>query len=242
MKVAVKSLKKLKSSKKSDTEIQDKMIQAFAKESMLNAQMRHPNIVQFFGAAYRRHVDQDVELDGSLSTSMSGGDSAIERGRNEMHMVFEFCNVGSLDVVLKKKRRAGTIVPWEERVGYIEDIAAGIEYMHSHGVIHRDLKSGNILLHQRSTGQIVCKLADLGFAKIIEPHLLDNSADTKHHTTAIGTIPYLPPEIMKTVMKGDRDGAYSFPLDIFALGCLIFEIVTMTRMWEGDRHGKLTPI
>lgn len=95
----------------------------------------------------------------------------------------------------------------EEVWAYIQQIAAGLAYLHSKGVVHRDLKPGNILLSDSGT----CILADLGLASTVKRSLV--------RAAAAGTILYMAPEQHK------RE-AYGSAVDVWALGVLVYEMCT----------------
>ncbi|TNJ26943.1 Kinase, NEK [Giardia muris] len=95
----------------------------------------------------------------------------------------------------------------EEVWAYIQQIAAGLAYLHSKGVVHRDLKPGNILLSDSGT----CILADLGLASTVKRSLVQASA--------AGTVLYMAPEQHK------RE-AYGSAVDVWALGVLVYEMCT----------------
>jgi len=98
------------------------------------------------------------------------------------------------------------------------EVAAGLTFAHERGVVHRDVKPGNVLLSD--DGRV--KLADFGIARLI--------GDTVRHTrtgTAIGTAAYLAPE---QVRGEDVTGC----ADVYALGLVLLEALTGTRAFPGS--------
>ena len=99
------------------------------------------------------------------------------------------------------------------------DICAALEFSHRHGIIHRDIKPGNVMLTQ--TGQV--KVMDFGIARA-----LASGATTMTQTSAvIGTAQYLSPE----QARGEAVDARS---DVYATGCVLFELLCGHPPFVGD--------
>ncbi|MDP2434477.1 MAG: serine/threonine-protein kinase [archaeon] len=94
------------------------------------------------------------------------------------------------------------------------DIAKGIEFLHSHGIIHRDLKSDNVFVLKNETGGIqTLVIGDFDTAKKISGNQLA--------MTVIGTPAFIAPEVLEC------DDAYTFSADIFSLGMVIYEMIAL---------------
>jgi serine/threonine protein kinase len=89
--------------------------------------------------------------------------------------------------------------------------AKGLEHAHSRGLIHRDVKPGNLLV----TPEGVCKISDLGLAGFLH----EGESDDKHNKT-VGTADYLAPEQIMTPEQ------LTPACDIYALGCTLYYAVT----------------
>lgn len=83
---------------------------------------------------------------------------------NNIYFFLEYCDSGDLEKCLKKKNK----FPEAEAISIFKEIASGCAYLYNKGIYHRDLKPENILL---SGGK--AKIADFGFAKVIEKEKID---------------------------------------------------------------------
>ena len=138
--------------------------------------------------------------------------------------IYEYGDSGGRPFLVMRHMRGGSLAdrlrrgPWSlaQAVPLIERIAAALDYAHSQGVIHRDVKPGNILFDEH--GQAF--LSDFGIARLAEG--IDGPAGPR--LTAVGAVPgspaYLSPEQARGVR--DLDGRS----DIYALGVVLFEMLT----------------
>ncbi|MBW3665512.1 MAG: Stk1 family PASTA domain-containing Ser/Thr kinase [Actinobacteria bacterium] len=97
------------------------------------------------------------------------------------------------------------------------DVCAALEYAHQRGVIHRDVKPGNILLDDDGT----VKVTDLGIARAIDSHTVTETANV------LGTAAYLSPEQAQGVEVDARS-------DLYSLGVVLYEMLTGRQPFEGD--------
>ena len=116
---------------------------------------------------------------------------------NYFFIILEYCNQGSLADIIQKTH---TINPLDI-MNYLKQIVSALTYCHSREIAHRDIKPGNILLHDG-----VIKVADFGIASIGKDSLDDTS----------GSIPFLAPEILE---KKPHD---PYKSDVWALGVTIY--------------------
>ena len=127
----------------------------------------------------------------------------FHRESGRVHIALEFMDRGSLQDVLRSLRGP---VPAQYVPEITSQIVQGLQYLHKHKFIHRDVKPGNILLNSMG----VVKLSDFGISKT-----LDNTANICD--TFVGTATYMSPE--RALGK-----EYSFSSDIWSLGIVVYEM------------------
>ncbi|GLT37360.1 hypothetical protein SLA2020_116810 [Shorea laevis] len=136
-------------------------------------------------------------------------------------LIYEYVPNGSLYETLSGK--SGIRLDWTRRLKIALGAARGLAYLHELAnppIIHRDIKSTNILLDQRLTA----KVADFGLSKPISDSVKG------HVTTQVkGTIGYLDPEYYMTQQLTEKSDVYSF-------GVLLLELVTGRRPIERGKH------
>ena len=114
------------------------------------------------------------------------------------------------------ERIKGGPLPLEDALRFSTEVASALDYLHGQGIIHRDLKSSNILLNLRNRTY----LADFGLARAV-------STTTQAMHTGRGTPPYAPPEQHKRLEITPKSDIYSF-------GIMLYEIFTGQLPWGGD--------
>jgi hypothetical protein len=132
-------------------------------------------------------------------------------------VVMEYATGESLEEVIR--RNPNGLHP-EEAFEWMQGIAAGVGYLHDHGIVHRDLKPGNIF---RDDGQV--KLGDYGLSKFI------SCSRRSGQTESIGTVHYMAPEV--------ANGRYGKEIDIYALGIILYEMLTGHVPFEGESVGEV---
>ncbi len=126
---------------------------------------------------------------------------------------------------LKDRLQKGAMgVP--ELIGVAEQVADALATAHSKGIIHRDIKPGNIFL--TTTGQT--KVLDFGLAKLLNPRDSDGGANRTGSLTALGTTVGTPAYLSPEQARGEVVDARS---DIFSLGVVLYEMATGRLPFEG---------
>jgi len=127
-------------------------------------------------------------------------------------LAMELVDGESLDRVL---RRSGAM-DWQRAAALTAGIAAGLAYLHEHDVLHRDIKSDNVLVARDGAVRIL----DFGLA---------HQVDTTHVTEEgemVGTLHYMAPELFEGLENTARS-------DLYALGCVLYELVCGKRRLDG---------
>jgi serine/threonine protein kinase len=151
------------------------------------------------------------------------------------YLVMEFVDGPSLGQML----RPGPLAPG--RVGRIvEQVCDAMSAAHRLDIVHRDLKPDNILVYRDPARRDFVKVVDFGIARI---RMADASEELTASGTTVGTIQYMAPEQLL-----NRPGAVGPWSDIYALGVIVFEMVTGSRPFAATsmlelavKHATVTP-
>ena len=123
-----------------------------------------------------------------------------------LHIIMEYCDGGTLQGLLKQMKEEGGKLDEGQIVSWFVQLILALQYTHSKRILHRDLKTENVFLHE---GNI--KLGDFGLARAL-------SSQSKFAATLVGTPYYLSPELC----LGRR---YNEKSDIWSLGCILYEMI-----------------
>ena len=168
-------------------------VSRFQREALAAARLIHPNIVQVF-------------------------DSGLDERRDQHYIVMEYIDGQSCAEILRDR---GWLTV-EETLPIVLGACAGLDYAHRKGVVHRDVKPGNLLL---GTDRVV-KLADFGIAKATEQSSITQIG------SVLGTAAYLAPE----QGRGEEAGP---PADIYALGVVTYQLLAGRLPFEGSSLTEL---
>lgn len=123
---------------------------------------------------------------------------------DNVYILLELCHNQTLNELLKRRKRLTEM----EVKCYLVQLISGIKYLHSHRVIHRDLKLGNLFL----TDRMEEKIGDFGLATRLE-----FEGDRKR--TVCGTPNYIAPEVI------DGKQGHSYEVDIWSLGVIVYTLI-----------------
>ena len=206
------------------------------------------------GEVYRAHderLDRDVALK-VLPADTLADEAARKRFRKEalalsklnhpnIATVYDFDTQDGVDFLVMEyvpgatltKRITGGALPEKEVAQLGIQIAAALEEAQEQGVVHRDLKPGNVMVTPK--GQV--KVLDFGLAKLVRP-VADTAATMSQTETpaAAGTLPYMSPEQLQGKVVDTR-------ADLYALGAVLYEMGTGQRAFpERESHRLITAI
>ncbi|GAA2757426.1 Stk1 family PASTA domain-containing Ser/Thr kinase [Actinopolymorpha rutila] len=168
-----------------------------------------------FQARFRREAQSAAALNQPTIVAVYDTGEEKADGISVPYIVMEYVEGRTLRDVLREGRR---ILP-ERALEITADVLEALEYSHRAGIIHRDIKPGNVML--TPSGDV--KVMDFGIARAVA----DASATMTQTAAVIGTAQYLSPE----QARGESVDARS---DIYSTGCLLYELLTGRPPFVGD--------
>ena len=139
---------------------------------------------------------------------------------NNLYIVMEYCECGDLNDFIEKQKKTKYLLKEDEVWKFFIKITLGLADIHKLKILHRDLKTLNIFLKQDND----VRVGDLGVAKVLN--------QTFFAKTFIGTPYYLSPEICE-------DKPYNDKSDIWALGCILYDLCTYKKPFTAKSQGGL---
>ena len=181
-------------------------VMRFRHEALAAARLQHPNIVQVF-------------------------DSGQDEGSHRHYIVMEYVDGPSCSDLLREHGQLGI----EDTVRIVVEACHGLDYAHRAGVVHRDVKPGNLLI-SNETGAV--KLADFGIAKAAEQTRVTQVG------SVLGTAAYLSPEQAQGKEAGPASDIYSLGVCAYQLltGRLPYEYSSLTELALKQQNEGFEPI
>uniref|UniRef100_A0AAY4EBB0 Protein kinase domain-containing protein n=1 Tax=Denticeps clupeoides TaxID=299321 RepID=A0AAY4EBB0_9TELE len=156
-----------------------------------------------------------------------------ESGSRHKVLVMEYCPCGSLYTVLEESSNAYGL-PEDEFLIVLQDVVAGMNHLREYGIVHRDIKPGNIMRVIGEDGRSVYKLTDFGAARELE--------DDEQFVSLYGTEEYLHPDMYeRAVLRKDHQKKYGATVDLWSIGVTFYHAATGSlpfRPYEGPRRNK----
>ncbi len=132
-------------------------------------------------------------------------------------IAMEFLEGESLEKIIDRR----AVLPLSQKVGFVVPVCRALDYAHKRGVVHRDIKPGNVMLTKDGNVKVV----DFGIARLVD-------ASKTQTNIMIGTLGYMSPQ----QFRGERADRRS---DIWALGVLFYELLCYKRPFEGHDSPSL---
>ena len=187
----VVAVKRLRTDLASDATFQAR----FRREAQSSASLNHPSIVSVYDTG------EELATDGS--------------GIAQPYIVMEYVAGRTLRDILREGRK---ILP-ERALEISSGVLSALDYSHRAGIIHRDIKPGNVML--TPSGDV--KVMDFGIARAIS----DASSAMTQTAAVVGTAQYLSPEQARGETVDSRS-------DVYSAGCLVYELLTGRPPFVGD--------
>lgn len=144
----------------------------------------------------------------------------FEQKDNTYSLFLEYVAGGSISSCLKSYGKFD-----EPLVKFItRQVLEGLKYLHSNGILHRDLKADNLLIEIDGT----CKISDFGISKRSQD-IYSNDAEMSMQ----GSIFWMAPEVIHSMVEDKKQG-YSAKIDIWSLGCVMLEMFAGQRPWSNE--------
>ncbi len=204
-------------------------------EAVLSSSLSHPNVVHTYQYAVRpiSKPMPGMKMLGEGARRGSLDANAGGRHLSEVWLISEFCNRGPLLTAIE---RGAFLTTPSAQYGQpnliavlqtLQEVAAAMHYLHSHGIVHGDLTGGNVLLtsSDKDARGFSAKVVDFGLSRVC--------GDSGYlHTKTMGCAEYMPPELI-------TGGILTKAGDVYAFGIITWEMYVGRRAWEGLQPGQV---
>eukprot|EP01071_Lankesteria_metandrocarpae_P004440 Lankesteria_metandrocarpae@DN3547_c0_g1_i1.p1 len=205
-----------------------------SREVKIRENLHHPNIVEY------KHSWLEMHRANELCPFVPW-----------LFVLMEYCNGGDLESLFwDDNGHANRLVPEQVIWKLFVDILQGLHSIHHSGILHRDMKLSNILLHHSTdevTHQPIAKalLADFGTAqKFTETQWASSSGNTSVEGRCgfTGTVEYTAPELLATDERGSYCGGYDIKSDMWSFGVVLYALAFGATPFSGTGNWDPTRI
>ncbi|CAM6123441.1 unnamed protein product [Calypogeia fissa] len=196
---------------------------AFRQEVQVWHNLDHPNVTKFIGASMG---GPDLQI----PSFQNGIDDFFLVGSNICCVVVEYLAGGTLkDYLIRNRRRK---LAFKVVIQLALDLSRGLEYLHAKKIVHRDVKSENMLLDTKRN----LKIADFGVARV-------EASNPKDMTGETGTLGYMAPEVLNGKPYNRKCDVYSFGICLWEIYCcdMPYPDLSFTEMTHAVVHQNLRP-
>jgi CheY-like chemotaxis protein/tRNA A-37 threonylcarbamoyl transferase component Bud32 len=169
-------------------ELTEEVCRRFEREARVISRLEHPNVARVFDFGFTEH--------------------------QQPYMVMEYIEGKALDTILKEQK----FLPAEQAMDIVMQACDGMSHAHSAGIVHRDIKPGNLVLREAEPGTVIVKILDFGCARLKDP-ALKKGPDLTQKGEVLGSPLYLCPEQIMGNKADERS-------DIYSLGCVFYQMLT----------------
>ncbi|HTG91400.1 MAG TPA: serine/threonine-protein kinase [Pyrinomonadaceae bacterium] len=204
-------------------------LRRFIQEAKSASALNHPHIITIYEVGEAKAEFVEAKPDAKDTNAPTGELVSVARETPIHYIAMEYIEGETLTAKIHRDQTG-----LRKSLEYLAQTADGLTKAHAAGIVHRDLKPDNIMIN----GDGYAKILDFGLAKLVEPPPAKTEQDSQEEVaTAIlnrsqpgavmGTIGYMSPEQALGRAVDQRS-------DIFAFGCILYEIVTGRKPFAGD--------
>lgn len=203
-------------------------LRRFIQEAKSASALNHPHIITIYEVGEARAELVEPPPEAKQTNAPTGDLVSLARETPIQYIAMEFIEGETLTAKIHRDQ-----TNLRKLLEYLVQTADGLTKAHAAGIVHRDLKPDNVMI----TGDGYAKILDFGLAKLVEPTPVNTEQNSDEVATAIlnrsqpgavmGTIGYMSPEQALGRAVDQRS-------DIFAFGCILYEIVTGQKPFAGD--------
>ncbi|AKT40539.1 serine/threonine-protein kinase [Chondromyces crocatus] len=179
-------------------------------------------------ADLRARFEREAKITGAIESNhvVHTLDTGLDEATGAPFLVMELLRGEELAAIVARQG----LLSADEAMLYLRQAALGLDKVHAAGIVHRDLKLGNLFVVTQDDGTPCLKIIDFGVAKAIAP-----VAGEANKTRPLGTPLFMAPEQIR------GDGRIGFAADIFALGHVTYVLLTGEPYWteEADEAGSI---